>query len=57
MRFPAPPANFCNPKFETNEVNARHKRHVKDFNLKHPFSWRTLREEELRLDDSTSYDS
>ena len=39
------------------EVDARHKRHVKDFNLKHPFSWRTLREEELRLDDTSTYDS
>ncbi len=29
------------------EVDVRHKRHVKDFNLKHPLSWRTLRDEEL----------
>ena len=35
------------------EVDARHKKHVKDFNLKHPFSWRTLREEELDLKDKT----
>ena len=30
------------------EVDVRHKRHVKDFNLKHPFSWRTIREEEFK---------
>ena len=30
------------------EVDIRHKRHVKDFNLKHPFSWRTVREEEFK---------
>jgi NitT/TauT family transport system ATP-binding protein len=29
------------------EVDIRHKRHVRDFNLKHPFSWRTVRDEEL----------
>ena len=29
------------------EVDVRHQRHVKDFNLKHPFSWRTLQEEEF----------
>lgn len=39
------------------EVDARHKRHVKDFNLKHPFSWRTLREEELRPEGTSTYDS
>jgi NitT/TauT family transport system ATP-binding protein len=39
------------------EVDARHRRHVKDFNLKHPFSWRTLREEELRPEGTTTYDS
>ena len=38
------------------EVDARHRRHVKDFNLKHPFSWRTLREEELRPEGTTTYD-
>lgn len=32
------------------EVDVRHKRHVKDFNLKHPLSWRTLRDEELHRD-------
>ena len=39
------------------EVDVYHERHVKDFNLKHPFSWRMLQEEEFRLDDSTRYDS
>ena len=39
------------------EVDVRHQRHVKDFNLKHPFSWRTLREEELHLDGTTRNDS
>ncbi len=39
------------------EVDARHQKHVKDFNLKHPFSWRTVREEELRPDSITTYDS
>jgi NitT/TauT family transport system ATP-binding protein len=39
------------------EVDARHRKHVKDFNLKHPFSWRTLREEELRPEGTTTYDS
>ncbi len=38
------------------EVDARHRRHVKDFNLKHPFSWRTLREEELRPEGTTTSD-
>jgi hypothetical protein len=36
------------------EVDVRHKKHVKDFNLKHPFSWRTVREEELRRDGDTT---
>ncbi|MCP4628238.1 MAG: ABC transporter ATP-binding protein [bacterium] len=36
------------------EVDVRHKKHVKDFNLKHPFSWRTVREEELRRDGATT---
>ena len=35
------------------EVDVRHKKHVKDFNLRHPFSWRTIREEELDLKDNT----
>jgi hypothetical protein len=39
------------------EVDARHKKHVKDFNLKHPFSWRTLQEEELSSNEATTYDS
>jgi len=39
------------------EVDVRHKRHVKDFNLKHPFSWRTLREEELHRDGRTEKDA
>jgi len=39
------------------EVDARHKKHVKDFNLKHPFSWRTLGEEELRSEDTGKHDS
>ena len=39
------------------EVDARHKKHVKDFNLKHPLSWRTLREEELGLNGTTKDDS
>ena len=32
------------------EVDVRHKRHVRDFNLKHPYSWRTLSEQELHRD-------
>ena len=39
------------------EIDIRHKKHVKDFNLKHPLSWRTLREEEHRLTGTTKYDS
>ncbi|CAB1083053.1 ABC transporter, ATP-binding protein (cluster 10, nitrate/sulfonate/bicarbonate) [Olavius algarvensis Delta 1 endosymbiont] len=39
------------------EVDARHTKHVKDFNLKHPFSWRTLRDEELSSHDTTQHES
>jgi NitT/TauT family transport system ATP-binding protein len=39
------------------EIDARHKKHVRDFNLKHPLSWRTLRKEELRLNGTTKDDS
>lgn len=39
------------------EVDVRHKKHVKDFNLKHPFSWRTLREEEFLRNGRTKKDA